>query len=87
MLTSTFVLETVTFSTDTGYDYPEVSGYGGDVEIKLEYHHEDDKQKSLTVSIGDYLFTPSQIEEILKEVSSYKKALAAADEELTKVEK
>lgn len=77
MITSNFTIETVTFDggSTEGYEYPEISGYGDDVQVDIKYHNYEDKEKSLTVKIGAYLFLPSQLELILKQVENYKLAI------------
>lgn len=72
-------LETVTFDGhNEGYDYPELSGYGSDVPVEILHHHTDKPLESITVRIGDNLFLPCQLEYLLKEIESYRKAIVAA---------
>lgn len=64
--------ETVTFSDDYT---PEISGYGTPVKIKIESLNKNNPKHSIVIRIGDYLFLPSQIENILKNHNKFKKVL------------
>lgn len=77
MITSNFTIETATFdgSSTEGYEYPEISGYGSDVQVEIKYHNCENKEESLTVRIGEHLFLPCQLKFILKQVENYKLAI------------
>lgn len=69
-------ISTVTFdgSTTEGFTYPDVGMYGEEVDVLIQHHHKEDIDKSVTVTIGDKMFTPEQLERILQQVASYKAA-------------
>lgn len=66
-----FELETVTFS-DLGY--PEVSGYGKTVRVKIYSTNKNDVENTIVVNIGGKLFLFSQIEDIVKKAKNFKSA-------------
>lgn len=76
MLQKNIILETVTFcgSSDAGYQYPEISGYGDNIPCTITHHHNKDIDESVTVKIGEYMFTPETLSHVLEQVAFYKKA-------------
>lgn len=79
MLIHKDTITTVTFDSgsSTNYAYPETGMYGEDVEVVIQHHHNDDIDNSVTVTIGDKMYTPAQLERILVQVDAYKSAAKA----------
>lgn len=79
MLIHKDIISTVTFdgSSNEGYAYPETGMYGEELEVVIQHHHKEDIDKSVTVTIGDKMFAPEQLERILNQVTSYKVAAKA----------
>lgn len=84
MLIHKDIISTVTFdgSSNESYSYPETGMYGEELEVVIQHHHKEDIDKSVTVTIGDKMFTPEQLEHVLCQVTNYKvaaKAFASKD--------
>ena len=68
-----FQEETVTFSRD--YDYPEISGYGDKIPIEVYSTDPQDPLNSVVIKIGNNMFLPSQIKNILDHHAAFLKAV------------
>lgn len=67
--------ETVTF--EEGSDYPQISGYGYKIPIKMYITNHDNPLNSMVIKIGDNLFLPSQIKNILDNHAAFLRATKA----------
>lgn len=79
MLIHKDIIRTVTFdgSSNEDYAYPDTGMYGEELDVVIQHHHKEDIDESVTVTIGDKMFTPEQLERILHQVTSYKAAAKA----------
>lgn len=79
MLIHEDTITTVTFdgSVTVGYTYPDTSMYGDEIAVLIQHHHKEDVDNSVTVTIGDKMFTPEQLERVLRQVTNYKAAAKA----------
>lgn len=82
MLTHKDTITTVTFdgSVSENYVYPETGMYGDNVDVVIQHHHIEDIDNSVTVTIGDKMYTPAQLERILEQVCAYKAAAKAFEQ-------
>lgn len=67
--------ETVTF--EQGSDYPQISGYGNKIPIKIYNTNHDNPLNSVVIKIGDNFFLPSQIKNILDNHEAFLRAIKA----------
>lgn len=78
MMLLKFDLETVTYMSED-CAYPEISGYGKQIECSISIEEPSDAAHTTTVEIGEFKFTPGQIEYILTKVKNMQEAAKAYD--------